>query len=160
MKDASGGSIYQDFFNDAFKGFQMLNKSIKKYKKVIVFYQSSYMHPYASIECIRQFCKENTISLEEKSDLDKLEKETLYVCLKDSDLVKLVKLANQMDLLPGTDYGVLSYNDSPMKEIIHEGITVISTDFEAMGKHTAEMIHEDYQDQIPNPIKIIERNSI
>ena len=36
------------------------------------------------------------------------------------------------------DFGLLSYNDTPMKRFVAEGITVISTDFKLMGQKAAE----------------------
>ncbi|MEL7118637.1 MAG: GntR family transcriptional regulator [Bacteroidota bacterium] len=160
ITEAAGGSTYQDFLNDAIHGFQKLEGSINKYKKVCILYQDSYMHPYATVVGIKKYCLKRGISLLEKETLEEVEQGILYVCLRDTDLVKLVKMANQEGLSPGREYGILSYNDSPMKEIIHEGITVISTDFEAMGRQTVAMILEGHQEQTANPLKIIERNSI
>ena len=160
LSEVVGGSIYQDFRNDALLGLQQLEKAIKKYKKVNVLYQKGYMHPYASIQGIKDYCQKENMPLELKTEIAEIEKGALYVCLKDADLVKLVKLADAKGLYPGQDYGILSYNESPMKEIIHQGITVISTDFNAMGEKVAAMILGGYQEQIANPVKIIERQSI
>jgi len=44
------------------------------------------------------------------------------------------------DLVVGRDVGVISYNETPMKKIILDGITTISTDFEMMGRRVAEVI--------------------
>ena len=38
------------------------------------------------------------------------------------------------------DIGVISYNDTLLKEIVEGGITTITTDFNVMGKRLAEMI--------------------
>jgi len=57
---------------------------------------------------------------------------------------------------PGIDTGVISYNDTPMKKYVKNGITVISTDFEMMGKTAAGFISGDQsiRVQIPTTIKI------
>ena len=41
---------------------------------------------------------------------------------------------------PGREVGVISYNDTPMKEITGGGITVISTDFGLMGENAAAFV--------------------
>jgi DNA-binding LacI/PurR family transcriptional regulator len=40
----------------------------------------------------------------------------------------------------GKDVGIISYNDTPMKQIVGGGISVISTNFELMGELTAEFV--------------------
>lgn len=155
-----GGSIFQDFCKDAYTGFKQLAPRISRYQKICLLYHSSFMHPYASVEGIKQFGQENKLPVVLSENVERVEQGTLYVCFRDTELVDLVKLGNLEQLLPGRDYGILSFNDSPMKEIIHHGITVISTNFRAMGKQVSEMVLNGYQKQVPNPVKIIERNSI
>ena len=56
------------------------------------------------------------------------------------DLVYLVKETKSRFYKIGKDLGIISFNDSPLKEIVADGITTISTDFAAMGKVLARMI--------------------
>jgi DNA-binding LacI/PurR family transcriptional regulator len=60
----------------------------------------------------------------------------------------------------GKDIGIISYNDTPGKEILRDGITVISTDFENLGAKAAEMILEKKAIQQDNPFYVISRNSL
>ena len=60
----------------------------------------------------------------------------------------------------GTDIGVISYDDTPLKEIISEGISVISNDFALMGKRAAQMILEKSKGRYPNDYYFIDRNSL
>ena len=39
--------------------------------------------------------------------------------------------------------GIISYNETPLKKVVENGITTISTDFKAMGKLLANMILEN-----------------
>ena len=68
-------------------------------------------------------------------------------------------MKNQNFIL-GQDIGIISYNDTLLKEIVEGGITTISTDFNEMGKRLAEMILNKEQVKIENPNKLIIRNSI
>ena len=88
------------------------------------------------------FCDDNRIS---HTVLDQIENREVqqgqaYLVIKDSDLVKIVKDCKRKSLKIGTDVGIISYNDAPMKEIVGSGITVISTDFLRMGKDCANFI--------------------
>lgn len=47
-----------------------------------------------------------------------------------------------------------------LKEIVADGITTISTDFNLMGKSLAEMILNNQQVKIENPSRLILRKSI
>lgn len=58
------------------------------------------------------------------------------------------------------DVGVISYNDTLLKELVEGGITTISTDFERMGKSLAQMILNKERRKIENPNQLIIRNSL
>jgi DNA-binding LacI/PurR family transcriptional regulator len=61
----------------------------------------------------------------------------LYFVITENDLVQVLKGCRLNGLSLGTDIGIIAYNDTPMKEIAGNGITVISTDFAAMGRKAA-----------------------
>jgi DNA-binding LacI/PurR family transcriptional regulator len=54
--------------------------------------------------------------------------------------VQIIKTCRNRQFILGKDVGVISYNDTPMKQIVGGGISVISTNFEAMGELTAEFV--------------------
>jgi DNA-binding LacI/PurR family transcriptional regulator len=60
----------------------------------------------------------------------------------------------------GLDFGIISYNETPLKKVVENGITTISTDFNEMGKQLAEMILENKKVQIENKNNLIIRNSL
>ena len=72
----------------------------------------------------------------------------------------MIEQAKRQKLQLGVDYGIISYNETPLKKLVENGITTISTDFETMGKTLAEMILKNSITQIENPSRIIMRNSI
>jgi DNA-binding LacI/PurR family transcriptional regulator len=49
-------------------------------------------------------------------------------------------LAREKKFKVGKDIGIISYNESPINEIILNGLTSVSTDFCQMGESVAEMI--------------------
>lgn len=76
------------------------------------------------------------------SDLNsrKVSKGECYIVIWDRDLVKVVKAAQEVNLEIGMDIGIISYNDTPLKKVVANGITTISTDFVAMDKTLAQLV--------------------
>ena len=80
--------------------------------------------------------------------------------MKEEDLVKLIKLTRSKNLELGKNVGIISYNETPLKEILSEGITVISTDFVKMGETAASLVLNKKKEKIKNPFTLIKRNSL
>src|SRR5690606_38582950 len=83
-----------------------------------------------------------------------------YIVIEETDLASLIKTCQSKGFKIGKDVGIISYNDTPLKEILLEGITVISTDHEKMGSETAEIILANKQVKIKNPFTLILRTSL
>ncbi|MEP7253299.1 MAG: substrate-binding domain-containing protein, partial [Ginsengibacter sp.] len=75
-------------------------------------------------------------------------------------LVNLIKSCNSAKLKIGKDVGIISYNETPLKEILLDGITVLSTDHAKMGASAARLILENKQEKIRNPFTLILRKSL
>jgi DNA-binding LacI/PurR family transcriptional regulator len=78
----------------------------------------------------------------------------------ENDLVELIEKVIIRKLKPGKDIGVISYNETPLKKIILDGITTISTDFKLMGEKTAELVLNNSREHIAIPFKVTLRNSL
>jgi DNA-binding LacI/PurR family transcriptional regulator len=76
------------------------------------------------------------------------------------DLVEIVKKATAKNLKLGKTIGVITYNDSPFKEILAGGISVLSTDFQRMGAEVADMILTCARRKVKNPFSLILRSSV
>ena len=87
-----------------------------------------------------------------------LKKGDLFITIEESDLVNLVKQIRDDEYVLGQDIGVISYNDTPLKDLL--GITVMSTDFNKMGEIAARMILNKEKGEIKVPFNFIDRNSI
>ena len=84
-----------------------------------------------------------------------------YVVLAESDLVNLVKKSREQLLKLGRELGIISYNDTPLKEILAQWITTISTDFEQMGKSIAnQILGIDERIPVKNPFRMTLRKSL
>jgi DNA-binding LacI/PurR family transcriptional regulator len=78
----------------------------------------------------------------------------------ENDLVTLIEKIIAGKLQVGMDVGVISYNETPVKKIILDGITTISTDFEMMGRRVAEVILEKKTEKIEVPFSLTLRSSL
>lgn len=157
------GSIYQDFEQDIFNALTEGLDKIKKYAKVILVYPEKSANPYP--RRIRsgfiKFCVENKFDYEilhEIYDDMELQRKDLYVIIQERDLVNLVRQTRKMELVLGKDIGIISYNETPLKELL--GITVISTDFKTMGETVAYMVLKNKKEKVKNVFNYIERNSV
>jgi DNA-binding LacI/PurR family transcriptional regulator len=72
----------------------------------------------------------------------------------------VIEKAKLQDLKLGSDFGIISYNETPLKKVVENGITTISTNFEAMGRILAQMILKGTKEQIENKCTLIIRNSL
>lgn len=157
------GTIYQDFKTDIYNALKEGLGKIKNYDKVILVYPTKSANPYPRriVHGFQQFCRENDLDhevLDEIYDDMELSRKDVYVTIQERDLVNLVRQVRSKNLTLGKDIGIISYNETPLKELL--GITVISTDFKAMGESAAYMVLKNKKEKVKNVFKYIERNSL
>lgn len=155
--------IYQDFEHDIYCSLAKLEDQIKKYKMLVLIAHSDSVHAEYVIRGFIKYCKEQSIPYDVQTDLTEAQfkKNNGYITFSryDTDDVALIKLAKKHGYILGQDTGLISYNDSAVKEILEGGITVISTDFDQMGKSVARIILNKEVVQERNPTQVIVRNS-
>ena len=154
-------SIHQNFKKDIYQGLQDGLKQIKKYKKVILLYNKE-RQPKGILDGFNLFCTHNNIQSEIIDTLKDraLSKGELYILLDDKNLIRIIKQIKEEQLTLVQDIGIISYNDTLLKEIVEGGITTISTNFNLMGHRLAEMILNNEFAQIENPNSLIIRKSL
>ncbi len=155
--------VFQDFENDIYQALTVGLSKINNYNKVILVYPEHAVYPYPIkiLHGFRKFCVEHSISFEVIEVIEEkmiLNKGDLFITIDESDLVNLVRQIRDKNLILGKDIGIISYNDTPLKDLL--GITVISTDFKQMGKTAAALILNKKSQKIKNPFNFIVRKSI
>jgi DNA-binding transcriptional regulator YhcF (GntR family)/DNA-binding LacI/PurR family transcriptional regulator len=160
--DKSVGTIYQDFERDIYDALKQLNPQLKKYRKLKLLMRERTYHPKEIKKGFIRFCGEYAydFGIVPEIETEILEKNAVYINLMENDLVLLLKKLNQTDFELGKDLGIISYNETPVKEILRDGITVISTDFKNLGVKAAEMILDKKPMHQENPFYVIVRNSL
>ena len=157
------GRIYQDFTEDIYAALTAGIQKLKKYKKIILVYPEKAVYPYPKgiVTGFKRFCISNNIDyelLDEIYEGMELQLNDLYVIIEETDLVNLVKQSRDQNFKLGEDLGIISYNDTPLKELL--GITVISTDFKKMGIEAANMILNKKNVALKNDFNFIDRFSV
>lgn len=135
--------VIQDFNGAVEKCMEEGLYHLKKYSELILVYDKNETpHPAETVSAVRRFCENHIISFRLLKNAHGLEVKNgqCWFTIRDSDLVEVIKSCRAKGLKTGTDIGVLSYNDTPMKQIAGGGISVISTDFEQMGRLAAEFV--------------------
>jgi DNA-binding LacI/PurR family transcriptional regulator len=56
--------------------------------------------------------------------------------------------------------GIISYNETPYKQFLLNGITTVSTDFEQMGQLAANLIIEGKKEHRALPFRLLLRSSL
>ncbi|MGB0367023.1 GntR family transcriptional regulator [Winogradskyella sp.] len=157
------GEIYQDFEHDIYNALNEGLERIKKYEKIVLVYPEKSVYPYPRriLHGFRKFCVEHKLDFEILDEIYYdmiLKKGDLFITIEEADLVNLVKRIREDEYKLGSDIGIISYNDTPLKELL--GITVISTNFKIMGETAAKMILNNEKGHIKNPFNFIDRDSL
>lgn len=149
MREIHGnfGAVYQDWENDTAKGLAEGLDTLRGYKQLNVITLPSSLYSKSIRMGVERFCNENGIKVRfaDKVSRDMVHKGEVYLLLTgqyDFDLIELVRIAREKKLEVGKDIGLISYNESPLCEIILNGLTTVSTDFDQMGRLAGEMILE------------------
>ena len=154
--------VYQDFEKDIYSALVELNPSLRKYHQIKLLLRRRTYHPIEIKKGFIKFCGQYAydFGVIEAIEDSIIEKGTVYINLKENDLVVLIKKIKQTQFVLGKDIGIISYNETPLKEVLLDGITVISTDFENLGKKAAEIILKNQPLSTDNPFYVIPRNSL
>ncbi len=155
--------VYQDFEDDIYLALKDGLEKISRYQKLFLVYPDKSIYPYPRriMHGFRKFAVESKMAFEVISEVYEdmiLESGDLFITIAENDLVNLVKQIRDNGMVMGKDIGVISYNETPLKDLL--GITVITTDFNQMGRTTAELVQTKTIAKIRNPFRFIDRESV
>ncbi|MGC9343320.1 MAG: hypothetical protein ACP5E3_11520, partial [Bacteroidales bacterium] len=157
-------AVYQDFETDVQKALNDAARILKKkYKKVFLIINREFQFiPEGIIKGFKNFCKKENFPYGLIEDLEThlIRAGDVFIVFTDKDLVRIIKTAESQYLKPGKDIGIISYDETEMKEVLKGGITVMSTDFNHMGITAARMIQQNEIHKFPNPFYLILRKSL
>lgn len=153
---------YENFEKDIYEALHEALPRLLKYKTLKLVFPKNGHYPKEIIRGFTKFCISHHYTYQIINDLnnDTLANGDLYIALKEEDLACLIEKIKNSRMVIGQDVGIISYNESPIKEFILNGITTISTDFRMLGATAARLILENSKIQVDVPFHLILRNSV
>ena len=154
-------SVYQNFVKDMYQALVKAKEKLDKYQQLILIFPG-FKEPLGMVEGFLKFCKEFNFGHEVMVDFEvrTIAVGNVYIIPNDRHLVQVIEQSKKQQLRIGQDFGIISYNDTPLKKVVENGITTISTDFKAMGARLTEMIFTNKKEQVENRSQLIVRGSL
>ena len=160
--DGDYAAIYEDFERDIYNALEELKGRLSKYHTLnIIFPEKSY-YPKEILTGFKRFCRQYAFSFKilPHFSAEEIKKGEVFINLMEDDLVSLLEHVQSFGLETGKDVGIISYNETPLKKFLLNGITTISTDFRMMGKLTAEMVKSGAVEHVSVPFNVTVRASL
>ncbi|WP_299046016.1 GntR family transcriptional regulator [uncultured Polaribacter sp.] len=155
--------VSQDYEKDIISALEAAKKKIVKYNKLTLVYPKSTFYPYPRkiLTGFKKYCTQNNFKfeiIEEVSNETPVDSKSLFITIEENDLVNIVNKVRANNYILGKDVGVISYNDTPLKQLL--GITVITSDFISMGSQAAKMVLKNKKEKQKTPFNFIDRESL
>jgi DNA-binding transcriptional regulator YhcF (GntR family) len=156
------GAVYENFEKDIYTALEQAKEQLSKYSILkIIFPEGSY-YSKEIVKGFTHFCRDYAFEYEVISNLEN-EKNTegvAYLNLVEDDLIVLLEKIQAQGFELGKQVGIISYNETPLKRFILNGLTTVSTDFKAMGESAAALILNNSKAHIENPFCLTLRDSL
>lgn len=154
-------AVYQNFIRDMYDALVAAKGKLEGYGRLVLIFPG-FREPVGMKEGFLKFCSDFGFAYEVIAEFGTRDigLKEVYIIPNDRDLVRVIEKSKLQQLQLGTDFGIISYNDTPLKKVVENGITTISTQFEAMGEIMAKMILEGRKEQVENASALILRNSL
>ncbi|TDO19592.1 substrate-binding family protein [Pedobacter duraquae] len=155
-------AAYENFEKDIYQALEQAKEQLSKYHTLkIIFPKRSYF-PIEILKGFSNFCQQYAFNSKVVFDIkdEPIAAGEVYINLMEDDLVILIERIISMKLQVGKEIGVISYNETPLKKIILNGITTISTDFNQMGQLAAQMVLENAKNHVEVPFYLTLRPSL
>ncbi|GIZ08791.1 GntR family transcriptional regulator [Flavobacterium sp. UMI-01] len=154
--------VFQDFGQSFYDALVAAKEHLSRYESIHFVYPSYTNHPMESVAFFKKFAADFKMKYELVTDTKdwKIAKHTAYISVSDRFLGQFLEQAQELNLEPGKDVGILSYNETPMKKFIYKGISVVSTDFKTLGTLGAQFVTQDGSMQHYVPTQLTIRESL
>ena len=157
-------AVYQDFEQNIYDALTMAFERLRQYHRLtLVLSKDRFQYvPAALLAGFLRFGQDYNFPCQIVDTYSDSLVQSGEACLlfADRDLVTFLKDVDRLRLKLGQEVGLLSYDDTPMKEILAGGISVISTDFAQMGQTAGQLLTNRQREKISNPSSLIVRNSL
>ena len=134
--------VYQEYEKDIQTALETGISLIRKYKKINLVFPLNQYYTRNIARGFQIFCQVNQLpfSIIDQLQESDVKNDEAFVLISDDDLYRFIKICKNKNWKPGKDVGLVAYNDNPVKELLEDGITTISTNHDAIGRFAAQMI--------------------
>ena len=158
------GAVYQDFSIDVTHALAEGIDKLKAALKLNVVIMPNSLYSAQITHAVNVFCQTNELNVEFHHGVSEeiVRPNEVYLLLNsqlDAGLLDFSRITKARGMKIGEDVSVISYNDSPINEIILNGLTAVSTDFEQMGTLAAEMILNRNLTKVKCDFRLIHRST-
>jgi DNA-binding transcriptional regulator YhcF (GntR family) len=155
-------AVYESFEKDIYEALVQAKDKLGKYHTIKIIFPEYTYHPKEILEGFYKFCRQYDFNYKVIRNIENepIKEGEVYINLMENDLVYLIEKILTTKMKVGKHVGVISYNETPLKKIILNGITTISTDFQMMGEKAAQMILEQSTDHVAIPFYLTLRASL
>lgn len=154
-------AVYENFEKDIYSALKKAYSELSHYHTLKIIFPNNSYFPKEILTGFVNFCTEHAFLFDIINDIsvDHINCGEVFISLMEDDLVAFIERAMQLKLEIGKDIGVISYNETPIKKIILNGISTISTDFKYMGEKAAQLITGQSCQHVEVPFNYIKRYS-
>ena len=155
-------AAYENFEDDIYQALCEAAGQLSKYDTLKLIFPAHTYYPAEILRGFKNYCHDYAFTYEVVENInDQTIKEgEVYINVMEDDLVLLLEKIISSGLTIGQQVGVISYNDTPVKKLILNGITTISTDFHQMGVTAADLILTNSKKWCEIPFRLILRASL
>ncbi|MEO7983562.1 MAG: GntR family transcriptional regulator [Bacteroidota bacterium] len=155
-------AVYENFEDDIYNALVQANDKLSKYHTIKIIFPEYTYHPKEILEGFFRYCQQFAFNYKVVRNIENepIKEGEVYINLMENDLVVLIEKILGTKMKVGKHVGVISYNETPLKKIILNGITTISTDFQMMGEKAAQLILRQSTDHIAIPFYLTLRASL
>lgn len=157
-------AVYQDFEQDVYRALMDCLGRLRRYQRLTLILSKDHFQyiPTTLLDGFYRFSRDSGLPgvVVENYHDELVRPGEAFLLFAERDLIAFIKQVNRTGLALGQDVGLISYDDTPVKEILAGGITVISTDFARMGQTAGELLTNRTRAKVANPGGLIRRQSV
>jgi len=155
-------AVYQNFELDIYHALEDAREELNKYEILKVIFPKNSYYSIEIVYGVKKFCKNYAFDYQIVHNIneERVCKSCVYISLMEDDLVVLLEKAIQSNFILGKELGIISYNETPLKKLLLNGITTISTDFFQMGEIAARLVHDNSKQHFEVPFYLTKRASL
>ena len=123
-------AAFENFEKDIYNALVQATDQLLKYHTLKIIFPSYSYYPAEILRGFKNYCQDNAFSYKIVHNIreETIQAGEVYLNVMEDELVVVLEKIVASGLTIGKEVGVISYNETPVKKFILNGITTISTD--------------------------------